>query len=98
MIVSSFCSGRWQVANWLFACAFKQVVIWLNVSLSLVLSAFRNSGDLRLRCYWGMAGMGLSLYRFSRVPGESWVVFLCLLGDGGCSNACGKSSGVLGNF
>ena len=77
---------------------FKQVVIWVNVSLSLVLSAFRNSGDLRLRCYWGMAGMGLSLYRFSRVPGESWVVFLCLLGFGGCSNACGKSSGVLENF
>lgn len=42
--------------------------------------------------------MGLSFHRFSRVPGESWVVFLCLLGFGGCSNACGKSSGVLGNF
>ena len=47
----------------------------MNVSLSLVLAAFRNSGDLRLHCYWGMAGMGLSLYRFSRVPGERWMCF-----------------------
>ena len=98
MIVSSFCSGRWQVADCLFSCALKQVVIWVNVSLSLVLSAFRNSGNLGLRCYWVMAGMGLSLYRFSRVPGEIWMVFSCLLGFGGCLNACDKSSGVLGNF
>ncbi len=42
--------------------------------------------------------MGLSLHRFSRVPGESWMVFSCLLGFGGCPNACDKSSGVLGNF
>lgn len=98
MIVSSFCSGRWQVADCLFSCALKQVVIWVNVALSLVLSAFRNSGDLRLLCYRGMAGMGLSLHRFSRVPGESWMVFSCLLGFGGCPNACDKSSGVLGNF
>lgn len=91
-------SGRWQVADCLFSCALKQVVIWVNVALSLVLSAFRNSGDLRLLCYRGMVGMGLSLHRFSRVPGESWMVFSCLLGFGGCPNACDKSSGVLGNF
>ena len=42
--------------------------------------------------------MGLSLHRFSRVPGESWMVFSCLLGFGGCPNACDKSSGVLGIF
>lgn len=42
--------------------------------------------------------MGLSLHRFSRVPGESWMVFSCLLGFGGRPNACDKSSGVLGNF
>ena len=34
--------------------------------------------------------MGLSLHRFSRVPGESWMVFSCLLGFGGCLNACGR--------
>ncbi|WP_142906783.1 hypothetical protein [Klebsiella pneumoniae] len=42
--------------------------------------------------------MGLSLYRFSRVPGESWMVFSCLLGFGGCPNACDKSSGVFWEF
>ena len=46
----------------------KQVVIWVNVSLSLVLSGFRNSGDLRLRCYRWMAGMGFPFCRFSDVP------------------------------
>ena len=29
--------------------------------------------------------MGLSLHRFSRVPGESWMVFSCLLGLAGVS-------------
>lgn len=71
VIVSSFCSGRWQVADWLFPCALKQVVIWVNVSLSLVLSGFRNSGNLRLRYYWEMAGMGFPFCRFSGVPDEN---------------------------
>ena len=98
MIVSSLCSGRWQVADCLFSCALKQIVIWVNVSLSLVLSAFRNSGNLRWHCYWVMAGMEFSFCHFSGVPVEDWIVFPCLLGFGGCPNACDKSSGVLGIF
>lgn len=68
VIVSSLCSGRWQVADCLFSCALKQIVIWVNVSLSLVQSAFRNSGNLRLHCYWEMAGMLFPFCRLSREP------------------------------
>ena len=32
VIVLSFYSGIWHMADWLFPCAFKQVVLWPDMS------------------------------------------------------------------
>ena len=56
----------------------------MNVALSLVLSAFRNSGDLRLRCYWGW-----------QVWDYLFIVSLVCLGKAGwCFRACWGLAGV----